>query len=161
MTMSRDTALERMDSTDDEILQALQALWSRTDPCPADLVDRIGFALTVRELHAEVARLTEQPFALTRAAVSDPTEARTVSFSTDELSIMVTLSEVGRDRARLDGWLTWGDAQVEVTTADGTSLHVRADGSGRFVVDDLPHGQTRLLVRDEDRRPVVTPGFEV
>lgn len=159
--MSRDTALEPMDSTDHEILQRLRDMWSRTDPCPGDLVDRIGFALTVRELHAEVARLTEQPLALTRAAVTDPTEARTVSFSTDELSIMVTLSEVGRDRARLDGWLTWGGAEVEVTTAEGDTLQVRADGSGRFVVEDLPHGQTRLLVRDEDRRPVITPSFEV
>lgn len=159
--MSRDTALEPMDSTDHEILERLRALWSRTDPCPADLVDRIGFALTVRELHAEVARLTEQPLALTRAAVTGPTEARTVSFSTDELSIMVSLSEVGRDRARLDGWLTWGGAEVVVTTADGTTLTVRSDGSGRFVADDLAHGQTQLLVRGEGRRPVITPSFEV
>lgn len=159
--MSRDTALEPMDSTDHEILDALRAMWSRADPCPAGLVDRIGFALTVRELHAEVARLTEQPLALTRAAITDPTEARTVSFSTDDLSIMVTLSEVGRDRARLDGWLTWGGAEVEVVPARGTAQHVRADGSGRFVVEDLPHGQTRLLVRDADRRPVITPSFEV
>ena len=159
--MTRDTALEPMDATDHEILAALRTLWSRTDPCPAELVDRVGFALTVREMHAEVARLIEQPTTLTRAAVTDPTEARTVSFSTEELSIMVTLSDVGRDRARIDGWLTWAGAEVEVTAVDGSTHHAVADDSGRFVLEDLPRGQTRLLVRCDDRRPVVTPSFEV
>ena len=90
-----------------------------------------------------------------------PTEARTISFSTDELGIMLTVTHAGRELSRLDGWLTWGGAQVQVTSADGSVHETTADADGRFVLDDLPQGQTRILVRKDGARPVVTPGFTI
>ncbi|MFK5645605.1 carboxypeptidase regulatory-like domain-containing protein [Ornithinimicrobium sp. LYQ121] len=157
--MTKDTAAEPLDAQDEEILAALRELYSRADPCPADLVDRVGFALTVRQLHAEVAQLTDQ-YVPTRG-LGTPTEARTISFSTDELGIMLTVTHAGRDRSRLDGWLTWGGAVVQVTSADGSVRETTADDDGRFVLDELPRGQTRLLVSNEGSRPVVTPGFTI
>jgi hypothetical protein len=157
--MTRDTATEPLDGLDEEILAAVRELYSRADPCPADLVDRVGFALTVQQLHAEVAQLTDQ-YVPTRG-LDTPTEARTISFSTDELGIMLTVTHAGRDLSRLDGWLTWGGAQVQVTSADGSVHETTADADGRFVLDDLPQGQTRILVRKDGARPVVTPGFTI
>lgn len=149
-----------MDQRDVELLGQVRALFGRLDPVPAGLTERVKFALTVQALHAEVAELV----ALAPALVRGPTQAETVpavSFRTDSLSIMLTVTASGPGPARIDGWLTCGAATVEVTGSDGVVREGSADEGGRFVVDDVPRGTARLLVHQVDARPVITPEFTV
>lgn len=156
------TELESLDRTDYIILADLREMYSRVDPAPANLTERIKFALTVQALQAEVAELTSTELALTRGQ-PEPDETSTVTFSTEAMSIMLTLSASGASTARVDGWLTCGRADVELTVGDGKVLHAVADEGGRFVFDDVPPGQARLLVRGHDgsSRPVITPAFTI
>jgi hypothetical protein len=154
-----ETWLEPFDDTDAAVLRELREVVSRLDPCPADLTERIAFALTVQALQAEVAELTSQPELVSRGFANDPAEATTVTFSTESLSIMVTVTPEGRSRARLDGWLTCGAADVELDLGEGGSRAVAADEDGRFVLADLPRGGARLTVRPPGGRPVITPQF--
>jgi hypothetical protein len=155
-----DTGLEPFDSTDETILRELRETAARLDPCPADLVERITFALTVQALQAEVAQLTSQAELVSRSfATQEPAEATTVTYSTESVSIMVSLSRDAVGRARLDGWLTCGPAQVELDLGAHGTRTADADADGRFVLPDLPPGPAHLLVRPPQGRPVVTPQF--
>lgn len=151
--------MQPFDATDAAILRELREIQARIDPCPAGLVERITFALTVQALHAEVAELTSTAGLLTRAAVEDAEEAVTVTFSAESMSIMLTVSDAGPGRARIDGWLTGGGAEVELTGPDGATTRTLADPDGRFVLDAVPRGAARLLVRRGQERPVLTPTF--
>lgn len=151
--------MQPFDATDAAILRELREIQSRTDPCPAGLVEQITFALTVQALQAEVAELTSTAGVLTRAAVEDADEAVTVTFSAESVSIMLTVSEAGPGRARIDGWLTGGGAEVELTGPEGAPISTVADVDGRFVLDGVPRGAARLLVRRGQERPVLTPTF--
>ena len=73
--------------------------------------------------------------------------------------IMLTVSEAGPGRARIDGWLTGGGAEVELTGPEGAPISTVADVDGRFVLDGVPRGAARLLVRRGQERPVLTPTF--
>jgi hypothetical protein len=158
--IATDTATEPFDSTDEALLRELRETAARLDPCPADLAERIKFALTVQALQAEVAELTSQAELVSRSsATQEPAEATTVTYSTESLSIMVSVSREGAGRARLDGWVTCGPAEVEVDLGEHGTRRVTADGDGRFVLADLPHGLAHLLVRPAQGRPVVTPQF--
>lgn len=157
-----DTGLAPFDETDAAILRELREVAGRLDPCPADLAERIKFSLTVQALEAEVAELTAQPELVSRTAAGEElTEASTVTFSTDNLSIMVTIAPSGPGRARVDGWLTCGRAEVECRLDAGDSLIVTADDDGRFVLPDLPRCGAQLIVRASSGRPVITPQFRV
>lgn len=151
--------MQPFDATDAAILRELREIQSRVDPCPAGLVDQITFALTVQALQAEVAELTSTAGLLTRARAEDADEAVTVTFSTDSVSIMLTVSDAGAGRARIDGWLTCGSAELELSGPDGSTTAAVADPDGRFVIDQLPRGAARLLVRRDHERPVLTPTF--
>lgn len=155
-----DTGLQPFDSIDEEILRELREVSSRLDPCPADLTERITFALTVQALQAEVAELTSQAELVARSfAMPEPAEATTVTYSTDGLSIMITVAPDRPGRVRVDGWLTCGQAEVELDLGKDGTRTVVADDDGRFVLADLPHGVAHLLVRPPDGRPVITPKF--
>lgn len=155
-----DTGLQPFDSTDEAILRELRETASRLDPCPADLAERVKFALTVQALQAEVAELTLQAELVSRTfATQEPAEATTVTYSTEGLSIMVTTSRDGLGRSRIDGWLTCGPAEVELDLGRSGRRTVDADAGGRFVLADLPPGPAHLLVRPAQGRPVVTPQF--
>ncbi len=156
-----ETGTEPLDATDEAILRELREVAARVDPCPRGLVERITFALTVQALQAEVAELTSQPALVARSATTqEPTEATTVMWSTDALTIMVTVTREGPGRARVDGWLTCGRAEVELDLGPGPEpRRTTADEDGRFALPDLPRTLVHLLVRPADGRPVVTPQF--
>lgn len=155
-----DMGLEPFDSTDELILRELREVAARLDPCPADLAERVTFALTVQALQAEVAELTSQAELVSRSfATQEPAEATTVTYSTEGLSIMISVSHEGAGRARLDGWLTCGPAEVDLDMGGQGTRTVHADGAGRFVFTDLPPGTAHVLVRPAEGRLVVTPQF--
>jgi hypothetical protein len=158
-------ASEPLDGQDAKILNLVERLYEAIDPVPAELVDRLQFAMTLDALHIEVAQLqlvSEEAMAARGGELNSA--MKTMTFSSDSLTTMVTISEAGPDRVRIDGWVAPG-AGVKVELHQGTSLlrELSADSDGRFVFDDVPHGLTRFVVRsvDAERPPVITPAVEI
>lgn len=152
---------EMLDDLDDTILAELRQLHEDRDPMPPGLTDEVKFAMTVEALHAEVAEITSTPLAEVRADTVQASD--TITFSTDRLSLMVTVTIDDDATMTIDGWLSTGAREVEVH-ASGTTRTVRADDGGRFAVHDLPRGRTWFVVRDDeggDGAAVVTPAVEL
>ena len=86
---------EPLDDADFGVLGDIRELFEAVDPMPADLPERIRFALALRDLEVEVARLAEED-QLTVAARGKE-QARTITFDSDSLTIMIRID------ANLDG----------------------------------------------------------
>lgn len=161
-----------LDTVDLHALDRLRALWEEADPVPAGLTDRVRFAISLGDLEAEVARLQREgvPELLARgdARLDDAQRARTVTFTSDSVTTMVTITDVGAPGAggtvRVDGWSSPG-AGLRVELRTGTDTHETvADDHGRFVLDGVPHGMAQLVLRPApgtDGPTVVTPAIEV
>lgn len=156
---------EALDRTDHAVLAELARIYEQTDPVPEGLVERIGFTLTLANLEIELARLTVQ--------VSEPVgargeeRARTVTFSSDSLTTMVTITPQDAGQFRIDGWLApGGELSVELRTDHG-SLRTTADSAGRFEFVEVRGGLVQLVIHPTERcrvrlgSPVVTPAMEL
>jgi hypothetical protein len=147
---------------DEAILDHLRGLYERVDPAPADLTERVLFAIALTDVDAEVARLREDELVGSGARTAERT--RTISFEADSLSIMVTVIEEPDGQVRVDGWLAPpAPHRVELRTqspARPGPLAARADETGRFVLAGVPHGLAQLVVHLVDAgTTVVTPSL--
>lgn len=145
---------QALDEGDEAILAELAALYERIDPVPFDLTERIGFAIAVAELEAEIAELS-----LAEPVGMRGEETDSVTFTSGSLSVMITTVVSGR-RVRVDGWVTSPDAAVDAV-AEGVTRSALADAQGRFSIDDLPRGRAHFVIRREGLRPVLTPPIEI
>jgi hypothetical protein len=155
MSEAADAPLDEVDAT---ILDELAAVDALVDPPPADLDARVSFALALRHVDAEVARLSED--LLVGSGARGAGQPRTITFDADRLTIMVTVVVVPGGRLRVDGWLApAGPLRVELRTAERAgTFAAAADDTGRFVVDGVPPGLAQLIVHlPEPGRTVVTP----
>jgi hypothetical protein len=148
-----------IDDLDREILDRL----ARFDPPPADLDERVLFALALDDLEIEVARLSAEQFTGSGARASERT--RTITFDADSRTVMITVVERPDNLVRIDGWLAPGGAlRVELRSPEPAPARtVTADEAGRFVFDDVPHGLVQILVHapGADGPRVVTPSLLV
>lgn len=149
---------------DDELLDLLADMWERHDPVPVDLADRVSFVLGLEDLEVELMRLTEQTLTLAGARADE--QARTVTFSSDTLSVMVMIN-VGFGGVRLDGWINGGGGlQVALRISSGERT-TSADADGRFSFEGVPTGLTQLVflpttgAQARLSRSVVTPAIQV
>lgn len=153
---------EPLDATDALVLSMLADLYDLVDPVPSDLVDRLQFSITLDALNAELAELQQQPALAFRG--EQASAVNTLTFTSDSLSTMVSISPDGPDRIRIDGWIAPG-ADVVVELHQGTlTRRVSADADGRFVFEDVAHGLTRFVVNAADpgaHPPVMTPAVEI
>src|SRR2546429_267847 len=94
---------EPLDDADFGVLGDIRELFEAVDPMPADLPERIRFALALRDLEVEVARLAEED-QLTVAARGKE-QARTITFDSDSLTIMIRIDANQDGTVRVDGWL--------------------------------------------------------
>ena len=148
---------EPIDGIDVALLAELRELYGEVDPMAADLVERIQFALALEDLDVEVFRASTEAGAL--PGVRGAEETRTITFDSDSLTIMFSISPAGAAAVRLDGWLAPpAPHRVELRTGSGT-METSADADGRFAVDDVPHGLAQLVVHPAggSARSVVTP----
>jgi hypothetical protein len=150
---------DELDDVDGEIMGAVRRAWSAADPPPADLDDRVLFAIGLADLDFEVARLQDEVLVGSGARTTERT--RTITFDCESLSLMVSVVPTGSG-VRVDGWLAPpAPLRVELRSApaepDASAvLHtVLADEAGRFVFVDVPHGLAQFVV--SGARTVVTP----
>ncbi|MCW2809829.1 MAG: hypothetical protein JWP61_287 [Friedmanniella sp.] len=157
-------ALQELDSDDVALLAAVRALYDETDPVPVGLVDRIRFELTLDALHAEVATLTQLDLEAAGARGAATEAVRTITFTSESLTTMVTLTAQEDGAVRVDGWAAPGaGVRVEVRLATETR-ETTADEDGRFVFEDLPSGRTRFALYLPGTDPpttVVSPTVEL
>jgi hypothetical protein len=155
------TANQPADETDFAILGRVRQLFEETDPMPADLPGRIRFALALRDLETEMARVAADDDAPV-LAVRGEEHSRTITFESDSLVVMIRVGANPDGTARLDGWLDPpAPRRVEVST-DGPPLAVLADDDGRFAFGSVPRGRAQLTVRPASPGPaggraVITP----
>jgi hypothetical protein len=156
-----------LDDVDLGILNDIRHAFAAADPMPADLPERIRFALALRDLEYEVARLAAEQQADDErlVAVRGAEQSRTVTFDSDSLTIMIRIDANPDGTVRVDGWLAPSQQrEIEMTTSAG-SLRVTADEQGRFAFARVPRGTAQLLARapeqagGEPRRAVVTPAL--
>jgi hypothetical protein len=159
-------AAEPIDAVDERALAELARLYAEIDPVPPGLVERLQFGVTLEALNAEVAQLQrfDSELAGVRSDDAGPTEAQTVTFTSDSITTMITITPAGPDTVRLDGWVApGGGVVIELRTVDGRHS-AAADANGRFVFDDVPRGLAQFLLRPprpEQGQPVITPSIEL
>jgi hypothetical protein len=150
---------------DDDLLDHLADLWQRLDPAPADLAERITFVLGLEDLEVELMRITQANLSLAGARAED--QARTVTFSSDTLSVMVMINDLAVGGVRLDGWIAEGGGLQVGLRIDGSERTTAADDDGRFAFDAVPAGLTQLVFHPTEGarvrlpRSVVTPAIQV
>ena len=150
-----------LDELDKAILAQLRHELESRDPVPEGLASRAQFAMTVQELEAEVARIVDLEAAGGQVRSTDYSLTTSMSFASDELSVMLTVERSSATTATLRGWL---DAPAEIEVRERSRTHtVDADAEGRFSVEGVERGLVQLLIRptEQGSRPVITPAFEV
>lgn len=147
---------EPFDDVDMSILADVHAFHSLTDPPPADLTERVRFAIALEDIDRDgldvvVSRLQDEQLVGSGARGTERT--RTVTFDSDSLTIMVTITGSASGGVRIDGWLAPpGPLRIELRiTRDradsrGQSHTTTADGTGRFVFDGITPGLAQMLV---------------
>jgi hypothetical protein len=153
-----------LDPSDFALLNSLRAHYDESDPVPDGLVERIQFELTLDALHSEVATLMQMD-TVGADVRSTPTEAvRTVTFTSESLTTMVTLTPQPDDTVRVDGWAEPGPGiRVELMLPDGPR-ETYADEDGRFVFEDVPSGLAKFVMhvpRGEEFSTVLSPTIEL
>lgn len=150
-----------LDSIDQNILDQIAALYSRIDPVPDDLVARSQFAITLDALEADVAELQrwEADALATRAEAASGVE--TITFSTANLTTMVTVTPAGIGTVRIDGWAAPGAGLPIELRLEGGSQHTVADEDGRFVFDKVRQGLAQFVLRPVGAASVITPSLQL
>lgn len=157
---------DAVDARDLSNLQAVRSLFAHADPVPADLTERMKFAISVQALHAEVAELIDTALLPTRGpSHGEPTETESVTFTAASVSLMVTVTtDPQTGLVTIDGYVTAPAVRIEAVTADETRS-VYPDANGRFVLHHLDHGPVHfVIVTEPDNpavRPVITPTIKV
>jgi hypothetical protein len=154
-----------LDEQDVRALATLRRIYELGDPVPPSLLDRVKFAITLDNLEAEVAQLQRDSVPeLAGARSEDLLRARTITFTSDTITTMVTITPLETGAVRLDGWAAPG-AFLEVEMRAGDSIRrTTADQDGRFVLDEVPRGLAQFVLREqgsETQVPVITPAVEL
>lgn len=153
-------ASEPLGPDDLALLERLGALWDRYDPVPPGLAERIEFTLTLDALETEVATLMQVDLATSGSRAGDTEAVRTVTFSSETLDTMVTLTDAPDGTVRVDGWIAPGAAMRVELLLEGSRLEVESDEDGRFVLESVPKGLAKFALHPGNRT-VLSPTIEL
>ena len=158
-------AAEPLDAHDVALLEEVATLWAAADPVPEGLIERIQFELTLDALHAEVATLTQLDLAASGARSASTEAVRTVTFSAESLTAMVTITQEPDGSVRVDGWVAPGDGLLVEVLLSAETRRTYTDADGRFVLDGLPAELAKFAIHttDEAGDPhiVISPTIEL
>ena len=157
-------AEELLDNGDAAVLNSIRAFYDESDPVPDGLVERIQFELTLDALHAEIATLMQLDLAGAGVRGTATEDVRTITFTSESLTTMVSLTPQPDGTVRVDGWATPGAGiRVELLITGG-SRETTADEDGRFVFEGAPRGLAKFALhvpRGEESATVITPTLEL
>jgi hypothetical protein len=151
--------------SEEELFAQLCQMWEERDPAPADLADRISFALSLDDLEVELLAMEQSE--LVSAGHRGEEQVRTMTFSSDSLSVMVSISPGREQGMRIDGWITDGGGLDVELRRRGSLRRERADADGRFAFDGITAGLVQLVFHPTEgahrvlARVVVTPSVQV
>ncbi|MFY1638019.1 hypothetical protein ACN27F_32870 [Solwaraspora sp. WMMB335] len=141
---------------DDELLVRLDRLLARIDPVPPQVLSAAIASFDWRTLDTDLARLVDD--SLSASAGVRGAAARLLTFRAEALTVEVEMTRI-RDRLRIVGQLVPPQpARVRVERAGGEAAHLtsaEADALGRFTLDGLLPGPTRLVCATADGEPAV------
>ena len=151
-----------LDDVDAHVLDQLRHLHEVVDPPPADLADRVKFAMTVAALEAEVADIVSSA-TLETVRGTDYDRADTVTFASDGLSVMVSIEHGATTKADIVGWVSETGVEVELRERGRTRTAV-VDEEGRFSFTGVERGLVNFVLRrrgDVAAPPIITPAIEL
>lgn len=174
----REAEQEPWNAEDTELLDDLRDMFMAMDPPPSGLNERVQFDLAVAQLYAEekmqaevaeLKQLEAPELPNLRAASVTQEEVRTMTFATEAVTFMITITPSGDGpgrEMRVDGWLA-GEAVVpertvvEAMTSSGRHEQT-INGTGRVMWSSLPAGLLRFVIRRSDPHVVIiTPELKV
>lgn len=137
------------------LLKQLQSMWSELDPAPDDLADRSLVAIAMDDLDFELLLLQDASNDLAGARSTVET-ARTLTFSGEQVTVMVTITPTSGGAFRIDGWVAPampGIVEIRRATAStdnggplsGSAAREPVDADGRFVLLEVPPGMAQLV----------------
>ncbi|MEU8356619.1 hypothetical protein AB0C27_11475 [Nonomuraea sp. NPDC048882] len=145
MNITEGSSSPHLTPEDQLLAEEIADVYHMVDPVPATLVERLRFALALESADFAVLRPFEE--AGLPSGVRGGEDSRTITFDSEILTIMISVSARDDHAVRVDGWLAPpGEHLVELRTGGGAQ-HVRADDQGRFVLDVVPRGLSQLVVR--------------
>jgi hypothetical protein len=157
-------AEQPLDNEDLAVLNALRAMYDEADPVPDGLVERIQFEITLDALEAELATLMQLDLAGAGARGTATEAVRTITFTSESLTTMVTLTPQPGGGVRVDGWAAPGAGiRVEVLLSGGPR-ETYADSDGRFVFETLPSGLAKFALHmdsESGSSTVMSPTIEL
>jgi len=151
-----------LDDVDAQLLVQVRHVHELVDPVPADLVERVKFAMSIAALEAEVAEIVSSA-TLETVRGTDYDRADTVTFASEGLSVMVTIEHGRSTRADLAGWVSEGEVEVELRERGRTRTTV-VDEEGRFTFTGVERGLVSFVLRrrdDTEAPPIITPAIEL
>jgi len=135
----------------DPLFDRLAETWSRYDPAPSSLADRMVSVVRAEvdadpfDMEYELLVLTSSSDQLvgTRATTTGPV---TLQFDADELQLLVRVRQLSDTECRVDGWVTPA-SQLAVTAIQGERrLEAVVTAPGRFEFTSLGREPTRLIL---------------
>lgn len=166
--MSDNADTRSMDRRDLEILGSLVDIYDRLDPMPEMLPDVVLFGLQIADLDAEMARLVDSELTLSGGAGTRSVEhSQRVTFTSDSLTVMISVEHQTDEILRLDGWAAPGGGLRAELRVAGSTLTTECDATGRFVFESVPTGSVQLVLHPTAhsdpavRLPVVTPALHL
>jgi hypothetical protein len=154
----------------DPLFDRLAETWSRHDPVPPSLADRmVGVARAELEadpfdMEYELLVLTSGSDQLvgTRATTTGPV---TLQFDAEELQLLVRVRQLSDDECRIDGWVTPA-SELSVTAIQGDRrIEAVVTAPGRFEFTSLGREPTRLILStrstDADSTRFGTAAFDL
>ena len=158
-------AAEPLTDTDYAVLDSLRAAYDEIDPVPDGLVERIQFEITLDALHAELATLTQLDLAGSGARSASTESVRTITFTAEAVTTMVTISPQTDGSVRVDGWVAPGAGLLVAVLLADEPRRTHADDDGRFVIEGLPPGLAKFALHTTDAAGsphiVVSPTIEL
>ena len=147
------------DDDDPALRTALRRLSGRLDPVPEHIADAARAAFDWRDMDAALATLTADSALAGSGVRGGP--SRLLSFEAGDIEIAIEVSESSPGGLRLMGQLVPpGPATISVEQP-GRAIPAEADVLGRFRIDRLTPGPSRIVCRPHGAQAVLRTEWTV
>lgn len=153
----------------DAVWHELTDMWSRRDPMPGGLVDKVLASLAAEDVDAEyeLLHLVERSRELQGARGND--DALTIEFSGGPFAMLLHVTAVGEKSRRVDGWVAPAKPMKVSVRQESKIWNASVSLLGRFEFPQLPVGLSRFWLHETEQDTAAddagqlfaTPTFEL